>query len=47
MLHARRAPNRVGLAKLGGRGSGSPARIDHFDLGLDMVKGGKMLAAVR
>ena len=30
-------------AELGGRRSGSPARIDHFDLGRDMVKGGEMV----
>ena len=30
----------------GGTRSGSPARIDHFDLGRDMVKGGKMVAAL-
>ena len=35
------------LAELGGRRSGSPARIDHFDAGRDMIKGGKMVAAVR
>ena len=35
------------LVELGGRGSGNPAMIDHFDLGRDMVKGGKMVAAAR
>ena len=30
------------LAELGGRRSGSPARTDHFGLGRDLVKGGKM-----
>ena len=32
---------------LRGRRSGNPARIDHFDLGWDMVKGGKMVVAVQ
>ena len=30
------------LAELGGRRSGSPARTDHFGLGRDLIKGGKM-----
>ena len=34
------------LVGLGGRRSGSPAMIDHFDLGRGMAKGEKMVAAV-
>ena len=30
---------------MGGRRLGSPARIDHFDLGRDSAKGGKMVTA--
>ena len=40
-------PFLVCLAGMGRRRLGSPARINHFDLGRDMVKGGKMVAAAR